>query len=300
MAHVATRNPGNSRSGLLPSTRLLVTLTACVIGIVAAPQIRAEPQSSENLSFEVASVKLHKPDGQLGFPQFLPGGRFRSAAVPLQILIAFAYNLPLMPQSWKISGGPDWVFSEAGLYDIEATAPQGLIPPGLPVNVRDERMRAMLQSLLTDRFHLRLRRETKELPIYALTVAARGPKLQESKIQEDSCKEGAICHQLRGGLGRGIDGTAVSLSDIAAFVSNWTDRPVLDRTGVQTLFDVKTEGWAPMRTRPPRMDGLSDPEGQTVSPTLFEIFEKLGLSLQQGKGPVEMFLIESVERPTEN
>jgi uncharacterized protein (TIGR03435 family) len=301
---MAIRNLGTGGNTVLSAAGLFVGAAATFIVIVAAQRIEAGPQSSESFSFEVASVKLHKPDGQLGFPQFLPGGRFRSSAVPLQVLIAFAYNLPLLPQSGRISGGPDWVRSEAGLYDIEARAPQGVIPPGLPVNVRDERMRSMLRSLLADRFHLKLRRETKELPIYALTVATTGSKLQESNIQEDSCKEGVICHQIRGGLGRGMDATAVSLSDVAAFVSNWTDRPVLDRTGVQTLFDIKTEGWAPMRTRPPRADGLPDPEGQTISdpirPTLFQIFEKLGLRLQQQKGPVEMFIIESVERPTEN
>ena len=76
-----------------------------------------------------------------------------------------------------------------GVYDIEATAPAGLIPVGLPSKDRDEKMRLMLQNLLEDRFKLKIRREAKEMPAYAVVVAKNGPELEKAKIDEKDCTE---------------------------------------------------------------------------------------------------------------
>src|SRR5260370_25867470 len=104
----------------------------------------------------------------------------------------------------------------------------------------------MLQALLADRFHLVMRRDNQELPVYALTLA-RGPKLRPAGIEEKDCSvDGKIdCHSLRGGLS-GISGRAVSLDDLAQFISNWTDRPVINRTGLNVLYQVQTGGFEPM------------------------------------------------------
>jgi uncharacterized protein (TIGR03435 family) len=168
-------------------------------------------------------------------PQFLPGGRFVSTGIPLRFLIAIAYNVGF--QSVRLSGGPAWINSMDGVYDIEATAAPGALPAGLANNARSERLRLMLQSLLAERFKLKVRRETKELPVYTVTVAKSGLKLEKAKIEEKDCAEpgssGVSCHSLMGGRGRGLHGDAVSLSDVLSYVENWTDHPLVDKTALQ-------------------------------------------------------------------
>src|SRR5260370_23033644 len=101
-------------------------------------------------------------------------------------------------------------------------------------------MRLMLQTLLADRFKLTIRRETKELPVLALVVAKGGPKLKKAEIEEKDCPDGPIsygvsCHSIVGGMGRGLHGQAINMADVALFVANWTDRPVVDKTGIAYL-----------------------------------------------------------------
>src|SRR5262249_54960236 len=142
---------------------------------------------------------------------------------------------------------------------------------------RDEKMRLMLQTLLADRFQLKIRRETKELPVYAVTVAKNGPKLEKAKIEEKDCAEpgtpGISCHSLMGGRGRGLHGAAVSLTDVLEYVENWTDHPLVDKTGIQGLYNVQTSGWLPMQPGPPPPAGAKGEDGSDLAdvPTLFTL-----------------------------
>jgi bla regulator protein BlaR1 len=291
------------------SKRLL--LAAAGIAAVAGPiavGIRAQSQPAPHLAFEVTSVKQNKSADWRGMGiEFLPGGRFKATNVPLLIVIATAYDVPF--QSSRLSGGPDWIRSDKDKYDIEASAEKDAIPAGSSVKARDEKIKWMLQSLLADRFKLIIRRETKELPVYALVVGKNGPKLQKSKIEEKDCPEvsdgNTGCHQFMGGQGRGLHGKAVDMSDMALFVGNWTDRPLLDRTGIKGLFEIDTDGWVPIRPRLPVAPG-ADPSPEDIAmsdptrPTLYMIFDRLGLKMESSKGPVDMFVIDHVEKPTEN
>jgi uncharacterized protein (TIGR03435 family) len=162
------------------------------------------------------------------------------------------------------------------------------------------RMRAMLQNMLADRFHARIRKETREMPVYAIVVAKGGPKLKKSEIEENDClvrlEEG--CHDFDGGWGRGMHAKAVTTDDLAQHIENWSDHPVINRTGLDGLYAVETEGWTPMRqASPPTGDGdMTDP----ARPTLFQVMQKLGLELKQEKGSVDVYIIEHIERPTAN
>jgi uncharacterized protein (TIGR03435 family) len=274
-------------------------LLLAAAGVVAVVQAQPRP------AFEVAPVKRNVSGANLRIGMsFLPGGRFSATNVPLQVMIATAYNVPF--QSARLSGGPEWLREG---YDIEATAEKGAIPVGLPAKARQEKMKLMFQSPLADRFKLTIRRETKELPVYALVVAKTGPKLQKAKIEEKDCPEvptpDVSCHQFNGGQGRGLHGKAVDMPDLVQFVEIWTDRPLLDRTGIQGFYDIETDGWTPLLPRPPRPPGaepsaedlaLADP----IRPTLFAVFERLGLKMETQKAPVETFAIDHVERPSEN
>ncbi len=112
-----------------------------IVGIIGAPYIRGQSQAARPLAFEVASVKRDKSDDWHNARlESLPGGRFLATNLPVQIVIATAYNIPL--QSERLSGRLEWIRSER--YDIEATAEKGAIPAGATEKVRDEKMRLML------------------------------------------------------------------------------------------------------------------------------------------------------------
>jgi len=276
---------------------------ALILALASVSRVWAQPPASP--AFEAASVKPHQAgDTRRSMPQFLPGGRFVSSGVPLRMLIAVAYHVGF--QSVRLTGGPDWINSMDGVYDIEATAPAGLIPAELPGKDRDEKLRLMLQNLLADRFKLNVRRETKELPAYAVVVAKNGPKLEKSKVEEKDCSEtgapGVACHSLIGGRGRGLHGEAVSLSDVLPYVENWADHPLVDKTGIQGLYNIQTTGWLPMQPGPPPAAGAKAEDGSDLAdlPTIFGLFERLGLKLEAQKIAVEIFVIEHVEKPSGN
>jgi uncharacterized protein (TIGR03435 family) len=285
---------------------LTVLLGNALLLLISAALSIAAAQTVTPLSFEVASVKLNRvnPNRRPSFPQFLPGGRFSARGVPLRFIIATAWNVGL--KSVRLSGGPGWINSFESFYDIEAKAPQGVIPAGLASNVRDQRMRLMLQSLLEDRFKLNIQTETRELPVYVVAAAKGGLKLQESDVQEKDCPQatevGVACHTISGGQGRGLHGRAVSISDILTFVESWTDRPLVDRTGIQGLFKVETKGWRDLQPEQEPPPGAKTEDGSDAAdvPTLFTVFERLGLKLQTEKGTVQVFVIDRVERPSEN
>lgn len=251
--------------------------------------------------FEVASIKQNNSeDMRSGFGmKIMPGGRVSLKNLPLFILIATAYDVPF--QSTRFSGGPDWIRTER--YDIEAAAPEGAIPAGATTRERDAIVHRMLQSLFEDRFKLVMQRETKDQPIYAVVAGRKGAKLEQSGIQEKDCTgedngNVPVCHSFRGGQGRGLHSEAATLEDAALFVSNWSDRPVVDQTGIKTLFKFDTPGWVPMRVMPGTGTAPTSPEGldDPLRPSLFGIFDHMGLKLEARKGPIETFHIQSIER----
>jgi uncharacterized protein (TIGR03435 family) len=271
-------------------------LASGIIGIVCMLGVQAQPMSAP--AFEVASIKASKADDfrRVGM-KFLPGGRFLATNYPLQVLIAGAYNIPY--QSSRLTGGPAWVRSDR--YDIEARADTESIPIGLAAQVKRARMRLMLQKLLTDRFKLVIRRETQELPVYAIVVAKKGFKLLKAEIKEEDCFDEAVsCHVILGGQGHGMHGDAADISDLAVFVENYTDHPVINKTGIEGLFRIDTKGWVPLNK--PMAPGAKAEDGSDLAslPSLFTVFGGLGLKLELERAPVEMFFIDHVERPSGN
>jgi uncharacterized protein (TIGR03435 family) len=104
-------------------------------------------------------------------------------------------------------------------------------------------MQLMLQALLAERFKLIMRREVKEQPVYILTVGKNGPKLQKSKLEEKDCDQPENhCHVGGAGQGRGIHVKAFSMTELVTSVSNFTDHPLIHRTGLTGLSDIDTEG----------------------------------------------------------
>jgi uncharacterized protein (TIGR03435 family) len=305
MTQRVVRNLTGAKKLLLAGAGLAAVAIPIAAGMLHLPQARAQSPAGA-LAFEVASVKPNKVDDpRQGQAEFLPGGGFSAVNINLYAYIAGAYDIPL--QSVRLSGGPDWIRSER--FDIRGTAGKGIVPPGTPAHARMEKTRLMLQALLADRFHLRMRRETREVPSYLVVVGKGGPKISKLPIEEQDCRTdpestGVPCHDFNGGQGRGLHAKAATMTDLVEFVSNWTDRPMLDQTGLKGFYAIETEGWQPLRQRPARTG--SDPTAEDLAfadpttPTLFTIFERMGLKIEMQKAEVEMLVIDHVERPAEN
>jgi uncharacterized protein (TIGR03435 family) len=275
------------------------------IGLVNAPSGRAQPQTSAPLAFEIASVKPNKSGETLRAPSMiLPGGSFTATNNTVRSLILNAYGI--FGSAYRLSGGPGWIDSER--FDIEAKAAANAIPAGTSNKVLWEKTRLMLRTLLADRFKLSIRRETREMPVYELAIANNGPKLQKSEI--DCGASHTACHGFSGNPTR-LSGTGVDMYDLSLILSSYSDRPVLDKTGVTGLFDIKLQ-WNPFAGRPqeptddvPRSPGAEAREGPRPDlaslPTLFTALEQqLRLKLESRKGPVEIYVIDHVERPSGN
>jgi uncharacterized protein (TIGR03435 family) len=252
-------------------------------------------------AFTVASVKPSTPD-QRGITMDFQPRRLLISNLPLHIIVAVAYNVPF--QGPRLTGGPAWIREEH--YNIEATADSAALA-GLSGVARTNRMRLMLQTLLAERFKLEVRREPKEIPVYAIIVAKDGPKLEKAKVEEKDCPDartadGFACHEFMGGQGRGLHGQAVDMSDLANYVENWAERPVIDKTGIQGLFHIETRPWVSMRPAPTPPAGAKGEDGSDIAdlPTLFTVFTQLGLKLDAQKAPVEIIEITHIERPVQN
>jgi uncharacterized protein (TIGR03435 family) len=288
---------------LLASVSFAAVGVPTAIGLFHAQPARAQAQSPAALSFEVASVKSNK-SGDPGSPSMiLPGGRFKATNNSVRALILNAYGIWTTPS--LLQGGPAWIDSDR--YDIDAKAAANTIPAGTSNRVLWEKTRLMLQTLLADRFKLSIRRETKEMPTYQLVVAKNGAKLQ--KTDADCDVSYTTCHGFSGGPWH-LSGSGVDMYDLALILSSYSDRPVIDRTGIEGLFDLKLQ-WNPHWPRVPAADdsprspAVEAREGPRSDPSsippLFDALEQqLGLRLESHKGPVEVYVVDHMERPSEN
>lgn len=230
-------------------------------------------------AFEVASIApcapgTPEPPGEhAGMVQFTsPGGRFRASATTLKFLMEWAYRI----QPSQHSSGPSWF--ETDRYDIVAKA-EG--------NPTDDEMRAMTQTLLADRFKLKVHRETKELPVYVLSVGKTPPKLFPPKADE--------IHALRVAPEPGPDrkiathhvvATRFTLAQLAEAFARQLDRVIVNQTGLDGEFDF-TMDLTPDETRPNPLD---------PSLLLTAMREQLGLTVKAQKAPVEFLTIEGAKK----
>ncbi len=236
------------------------------------------------LKFEVASVKPSAPDAP-GITRYLPGGGLRFTGATLQNLISIAYDV----RPFQISGGPKWIDTDRFDIDARLTTSDAASPanPGL---TREDQWKAGegLKSLLADRFLLTFHEGTREQSLFALVVAKRGPKLQNSTESEGFIRRAA---------GRGsIKGQSVALRLLVLNLANELGQPVIDKTGLtgKYTFELKWDASLPSAAQ---SSVVSDPEGSSIFTALQE---QLGLRLESQKGPVRVLVVDRAERPSEN
>lgn len=268
--------------------RALIALCAlCVVPHIAAQSPRP--------SFDVASIKRNKGSNLDDLEFGVGDGKGGGKDVTVKILIGLAYRL----QQFQISGGPSWAGSER--FDVEGKTDDRSASP--------DKIRLMLQSLLEDRFKLRVHNETKNAPVYALVVLKSGPKIKLSADQSPQDVNGPAPPgggpnhgAMRMGAGN-LVGNAVPLSLFARLLSQRLDRPVIDKTTLAGRFDIQVQ-WTPGIGEAPFDPGgrpLVQPETDLSKVSVFTaIQEQLGLKLESTKGPVDLLVIDHVEEPSAN
>jgi uncharacterized protein (TIGR03435 family) len=220
--------------------------------------------------FDVVSVKPSASGEHCCFMmQNLPGGTVRFAGMPLRMLIMSAYDL----KAFQLSGGPDWIRTDR--WDIQAKV------DGVEGRLTMPQQRPMLQALMVDRFQLKVHKETREMPVYALVVDKKGFKLTVHTTGDPQIRSG------NGSLSLKKSGMAW----LTFWLSQQLDRVVIDQTELKDEYDYSLE-WTP----DPGQGGA-----ESIGPSIFTALqEQLGLRLVSQKGPVEILVIDSVEIPSAN
>jgi uncharacterized protein (TIGR03435 family) len=262
-------------------------------GFASAQSPAARPQ------FEVASVKPNTSGNGMTMIRPPVGGRFTATNARLKNLIGIAWKL----QDYEISGGPAWINTDG--YDVTAKAADS--------NIGIDQLRPMLQSLLEDRFQLKVHRESKEVPVYALLAGKNGPKLPEAK--EGGCTAinansplppppapGQFPPTPCGGFFMGpnhLEGGKIGMEQFVGALSNLLGRPVIDKTGFKGTFDVKLD-FSPEGTRMGGRGG-APPDADNAPPSIFTaIQDQFGLKLESQKAPGEILVIDHAEKASEN
>ncbi len=302
------------------------TLTAVVL---ASTMLFAQ-SDKKKLTFDVVSIKPNNSGDNRRMIGNPPGGRFTTSNMPLRELIVLAYgdrSTGGPPPDLTITGLPGWATTDG--YDVQAQPEAGFSPTA-------EQTQEMLQSMLEDRFQLKVRRESRNAPIYALVVDKGGVKMKlaEDQTPFNPAAGGPPPPGAPGGAVRiGVDGPppappppgaggppsmsgavqrgmvmmglgqlragAQTTSALAGILSRQAGRKVVDKTGLTGLYDIDLK-WTPDQMP----NGAQLPPGVVIDPTGPSLFtaiqEQLGLRLSSETGTVDTFVVESVQKPSDN
>jgi len=293
--------------------RLYLPAMLFVVGMGSGVPLVAQSTKPVAPKFDVASIKpstgcvAEAGRGRGGVARSTPGRFYRSCATLIEF-IQTAYNLGpsgVRRGDWPASatGGPDWVKSE--LFTIEAKA------DGTPdIGIMNG---PMMQSLLEDRFKLKIRREARDIPVYTLTIAKGGAKLQPFKA--GTCKPWDFAHyasppdpslnpcmpqRTLKGQNEVFDVKGMTIGDFCKLPPlSRLDRRVIDKTGLGGMFNFNLE----IASDEPGEEGRGGQEhaNDLAGPSIFTAVEQqLGLKLTATKGPGEFLVIVSATRPSEN
>jgi len=283
-------------------------LRPIIIAVAGFPLLSQVVQPTKP-SFEAASIKPSKP-GTRAYVSSI-GDRFVATGYTLRMLLIRAYaDRPVLKN--QIIGGPSWI--DTDVFDIE---PKG---DGHPIPPREMQLR--LQALLEDRFQLQLHPENREMPVFSLVISKSGQKVKRSTDQTPpdpraNTSEPALRRNdpnyvpdlPRGQFGMRntpsgmvLTGTAIPISTFANLLQAQVDRPVLDKSGLTGLFDLRLKFTpSPLSTNEGVTGQNAASSIEPIGPSLFSALEnQLGLRLESAKGSIEVFVIDRVQKPSQN
>jgi uncharacterized protein (TIGR03435 family) len=313
-ARVAAVLDETQMRGRLGRARAAVILAAACLLVMAVGPLRAQGTAIVIAQptaprFEVVSIRENKSAGQGQTTRRQPGGRLITGNYPLRMLIISSFGL----QPQQLAGAPEWI--DSARYDITAQA-SGEFAMTEPGTVGP--LQLMMQRMLADRFQLVVHTEKRELPLYSLTLARSdgrlGPRIRTAAIDcqavmTDMLKrvqgggappaapqrpDGGPGCGMRFGPGSQLAAGGTTMAALARFLAGPVGRLVEDRTGLTGGFDFDVEFAVD-----PAAAGA--PAADANAPSIFTALEEqLGLKLQAERAPVEVLVIDRVERPTEN
>ena len=285
--------------------RTFAVILLATLSLTLGAQAQAASTESPRLAFEVATVKLAPSDGPGGI--ILTPANFRVRRFTLAFMIKFAYQINSDAQ---LTGGPSWINSTT--YDVTAKADDAKIAElsNLPFNDQLTQMRQMLQTLLADRFALKLSSHVEDLPAFTLVVAKGGPKIAETEAPPPPPSTPPAADLMHAGPppppppGSGktsfgytgqntVTARNAGMDLLAGWLSHQPDvngRIVVDKTGLRGKYDYVIQG-----VQPPK--AAEEWTGASIF-TLLQ--EQLGLRLQPDKVPTRVFTVEHAEQPSAN
>ena len=252
-----------------------IALAATVF--LACSLAAASAQSAQQPAFDVVSIRPHDPKVHGEWIRIPPHGEISITGMSLRTLIMFAYNV----RDYQVSGGPKWLISDK--YDIRAKGEEQ--SAAAPRQTLDEQ-RARIQRLLADSFGLKLHHEARQSQVYFLTVANTGLKMQAASGSDAKAPD---------------KGTILPWALVVTDLSIRAEGPIVDKTGLTGAYYVKLrystiDGHAAGIGIP--SDQLDDNNPGPFLDTALQ--QQLGLHLQSGKGPLDVLVIDSVSKPSEN
>jgi len=293
-------------------------LRPCLVSIAAWNILLGQtPESASRPQFDVASIKPSVPREvpspyQRSYGNSGPG-QYLARNTPLQLIVAQAYDI----RAAYIFGGPAWVSSDG--YEILArteTSAEEARSTRNGTQPMFDRDRLRLQVLLEARFSLKVHRETRQLPIFAVTIAKGGPKVQPANCITFDPNRAAVLRpdQFRpaycglapseqNGLSFKVTASGVTMTHLLLSLSNFSARPFIDRTGYTPTFNATVEWYVEPIQSPGSLVGTdkSSPPAEPLGHSLVAALqEQLGLKLKSTKGPIEVLVIDKVERPSAN
>jgi uncharacterized protein (TIGR03435 family) len=254
---------------------LFVTLVVLISASLAQAQ-----DKPARLTFDVATIRPSKRSDLNGGIKALPGGNgYTAQNVPVKLMISLMYKVPMR----QITGGPDWLSTDR--YNVEAKTDGSY-------NIDD--LHTMYQNLLADRFNLKFHIETKEGSVYALMLDTPGSKMKVNDSPQDYKIPMTFSPE-------GVAGVRVPMSYLAWFLGQQlqnTNRPVINLTGLDKNYDFTLSF---MPELPPDVSKDNLPPEVRDRPSIFDALkQQLGLKLVAQKGPIDYYVIDHIDKPSDN
>jgi uncharacterized protein (TIGR03435 family) len=281
----------------------LLTLVGFAQTAQLKPELLLFHPSGSPPSYDVATIKPIDPATADRMVKLPPGVTLSPLSIRRYIMNAYGAIYAA-----QVVGGPDWLNKDA--YDIKGKAPDDVETAFQKMTsaARYDQNRMMQQSLLADRFHLKAHFETRVLPVYELAPAKGGLKFIEVPAPPerkpgnppirmrpgDPLPPGTSMTSLNSSGLRVLNGHAINMQVLPRIIGGeYADRPVVDHTGFTGCFDITDLTWAPLGDA----GAASTLDGPSLTMALEE---KLGLKLVPAKDPIEVLVIDSIDRPSEN
>jgi uncharacterized protein (TIGR03435 family) len=239
-----------------------VQILACLIVVFSMGAAAQSP------AFQTVSIKPNRSGDGTSIRTSL--GRLRAASVTAHELLLYAFGV----RDSQLIGGPDWLTKDR--FDVEAVT-------GTSDDLNRTTLQPLLQAMFAERFKLQFHYEEREVPVYSLVVAKGGPKLTAH------AGEGQPSTGVNSGSGKhAVNARKTTMKGLAEVLGRQADRFVIDNTGLEGEYDFKLS-WTDLAT------------AESEAPSLFTaIQEQLGLKLEPAKGRVQVTVIDSIARPSEN